>query len=371
MLNVRATRVRRGDVRSSDPGRGGTLGGPTVFGRERVRLDGRPGAVVRRARRLRRRGRQLHRHRRLVRVPLPRKRSRPVGERHRPSGSPPAATGTTSSSPRKVGGPPERKGPRPSTAKAAAEDSPRRMGTDHLDVYDVHFDDASGARRGHRHHARRTGAGRKGTGRRGVPHQPGATSRRAAVRPPRGPGALPGAPAPLQPRLARRLRGRAPGHRTARRAGLRPVPRPRLRFPDRETPAGSGGGQRARRPRPGRPPRGRRARQEGPRCPWGRSRRRTAHRWRLSPSHGLCGSRPWSHRSPPHGRRTRCRPSWHSGICACPTPSCRPWTPCPPDSGPHARGAPATGPVCPEWSGRGGSAGPPRVRCGRRCRGRG
>ncbi|MGW7518160.1 aldo/keto reductase [Streptomyces sp. NPDC054796] len=43
----------------------------------------------------------------------------------------------------KVGDHPQRKGLRPDNIKAAAEDSLRRLGTDRIDVYYVHFDDES------------------------------------------------------------------------------------------------------------------------------------------------------------------------------------------------------------------------------------
>lgn len=43
----------------------------------------------------------------------------------------------------KVGDHPERKGLKPANIKAAAEDSLRRLGTDHIDLYYVHFDDES------------------------------------------------------------------------------------------------------------------------------------------------------------------------------------------------------------------------------------
>ncbi|MEW1863527.1 aldo/keto reductase [Streptomyces sp. NBC_00669] len=43
----------------------------------------------------------------------------------------------------KVGDSPERKGLKPANVKAAAEDSLRRLGTDRIDLYYVHFDDES------------------------------------------------------------------------------------------------------------------------------------------------------------------------------------------------------------------------------------
>ncbi len=56
---------------------------PALPGRQRLRLDGRPRHLVRRARRLHRRGRQLRRHRRLLHVAGPRQLGRRVRDDHR------------------------------------------------------------------------------------------------------------------------------------------------------------------------------------------------------------------------------------------------------------------------------------------------
>ena len=97
-------------------------------------------AVLRRARRLRGRGRQLRRHRRLLLGLGRRQRGRRVRDHHRQVARRPAATATTSSSPPRSSQHPEFPGLSADNIKAAADASLRRLGTDHIDLYYTHFD---------------------------------------------------------------------------------------------------------------------------------------------------------------------------------------------------------------------------------------
>ena len=144
------------DARPADPqrrywhmdkrqlGRSGACGGAALLRRQRLRLDGRRGDLVRAARRLRRRRLQLHRHRRRL-LPLGAGQpGRRVRDDHRQLAAAAAAAATRSSSPPRSAwtwGPATRACQGRYIIRASVEASLQRLQTDHIDLYQSHQDD--------------------------------------------------------------------------------------------------------------------------------------------------------------------------------------------------------------------------------------
>ena len=194
--------------------------------------------VVRRARRLRGRRRQLHRHRRRLLAVGARQRRRRVGDDHRPLDG-------RARQPRRHGhrdqGRQDRRpqGLSAATIRAAAEDSLRRLGTDRIDLYYAHDDDPATPLEETLARVRRAGPGGQGALRRGVQlHGARGSPRRCERRRRDGLAALRGAPAALQPRRTA-TSTRARSRPLCRARGLACVPYYALaeRLPDRQVPA--------------------------------------------------------------------------------------------------------------------------------------
>ena len=255
-----------------------------------------PGYGVRGARRVRRRGRPLRRHRRLLRrgQSFASASETIIGEWFAARGRRDDVVLAT-----KVGSLPSRPGSRPRTSRrrrrvaAAPADRPHRplLGAQGRPGHPAGGD----PRRVRRARARGQGAGDRGVQLLGGAARVGAGDLREG-----GPGRLRRAAAALQPRGAGRVRDHAAAGARRARPDLRAVLRAGPRLPHREVPAG-------------RPRSTARARQGGvglPRRPWARGARRarrrwrprTACRWRPSRWPGSPRSRRWWRRWPARGR---------------------------------------------------------------------
>ena len=200
---------------------------------------------------------------------------------------------------------------RADTVKAQAEASLAALGTDHIDLYYAHQDDEDTPV------AETLGAFDELVQEGKVRHIAASNFSAAAAGggggdlAPRGPGPLRGAPAPLQPDGARRVRGRGAGHLPGQRPGGVPVLRAGQRLPDRQVPV------RRRRQQARQPLRGRPAADRPCWRRWTRSRARTTcprprSRWPGWPRRTRCCRRSPA-RAPPSSWTT-CWPSsaWSS-----------------------------------------------------------